>query len=247
MPQSICISEVLKKMKTKKIGILLAAIALAAMVMVPCVNAYQASSYGPEYSSLNTMQTAINAAAELSNMGYASTAYYHSGLLFPNPTAGDARTRFSNDNVFFFDGHGGSGIIQFPDSSAMIARNTGAYPQYLEGSGGALNDVILAVYMACNTGVLSGSYGDLLGQSYTEGIDQSIGWTSNINSAQSSYWSDRFWYWADEGCTPKISASRATSDLRDLYGSSNLGGMNNYLCRGDNSCTMIIDPARAGS
>jgi hypothetical protein len=196
---------------------------------------------------MNNIQTAINAAAELSSMGYTSTAYYHSGLIYPNPTAGGARTRMSNDNVFFFDGHGGPGIMQFPDSSAIIARNTGAYPQYLEGSSGALNDIILAVYMACNTGVLSGGYGDLLGQSYTEGIDQSIGWTSNINSAQSSYWSDRFWYWTDERCTPKIAASRATSDLSDLYGSGNLGGMNNYLCRGNNYCTMTIDPARAGS
>lgn len=235
----------MKHMKKSKLGIILIALVCAGMTMVPYASAYQASSYGPEYSDMNTMQTAMNADAELDNMGYVSTAYYHSGIFYPNPTAGDARSRMSSDNVFFFDGHGGPGIIQFPDGSGIIALNTGAYPQYLQGSGGALSDIILAVYMACNTGVTSGAYGNLLGQSYTEGIDQSIGWTSNIDSGYSGYWSDRFWYWADEGSSPKIAAQRATSDLYDIS-PYYYGGMNNYLCNGNNYCTMTIDPARAG-
>jgi len=235
-----------ERMKRCKFSVILFALIVAAMAAVPCVSAYQASSYGPEYSNMNTMQSAINADAELDNMGYISTAYYHSGIWFPNPTASDARTRMSNDNVFFFIGHGGPGLIEFPDSSRVTAQNTGASSHYLQGSTGELNDIILAVYMACNTGVTSSVYGNLLGQSYSEGIDQSIGWTSNIDSGYSGYWSDRFWYWADEGCSPKIAAQRATSDLYDIS-PYYYGGMNNYLCNGNNYCTMTIDPARAGN
>jgi len=230
-------------MKKFRIRVILPALLLVAMAMVPIASAYQASSYGPEYSNMNTMQTAINADAELDNMGYVSTAYYHSGYLYPNPTASDARTRMSNDNVFFFAGHGGAGLLEFPDSF-ITGSDTGIYP-HLAGSSGQLSDVVLAVYMACNTGIPSGAYGDLLGQSYAEGIDQSIGWTSNIDSGYSGYWSDRFWYWADEGSSPKIAAQRATSDLYDIS-PYYYGGMNNYLCNGNNYCTMTIDPARAG-
>jgi len=226
-------------MKIKKSGILLSALLLAAMVLVPYASAYQASSYGPLYSNLDTASVAQNATTELSSMGYTSTSYTGSTL-----SATDARTRMANDNVFFFDGHGAPGIIQFP-VSGITARNSGAFSSYLESSNNQLRDIVLAVYMACNTGVLSDNYGNLLTQSYSEGIDMSVGWITEINSAQSSYWSDRFWYWLDEGCSVKIASQRATSDTRDAY-QGILGGMNNQTCRGDNYCSMTIDPARAG-
>jgi len=214
------------------------ALLLAAMAMVPMVSAYQASSYGPLYSNLDTAAVAQNAQGELSSMGYASTAYTGS------PGASNALTRMSSDNVFFFDGHGGAGLLEFPDSF-ITGKDTGIYP-HLQSSNGQLADVVLAVYMACNTAVLSDTYGNVAYQSLVEGVDMSVGWTGTINSAQSEYWSQRFWYWLDERCSVKIAAQRATSDLGDLYGTGNLGGMNNYVCRSNGNCAMTIDPARAG-
>lgn len=62
-------------MKKTKFGILLSALLLAAMAIVPCVSAYQASSYGNTYSDLDTNQVARDAADELYSMGYVSTAH----------------------------------------------------------------------------------------------------------------------------------------------------------------------------
>lgn len=229
-------------MNKNRFGILLSALLLAAMVIVPGVSAYQASSYGNTYSNLDTNQVARDAADELYDMGYVSTA--HTG--YPGATA--ARNLMSSDNVFFFDGHGSPGMIQFADSadSYLTARADTGYP-HLQSSSGQLADIVLAVYMACNTAVASDTNGNLAYQSYAEGVDMSIGWSSNINSAQSEYWSGRFWYWLDDGCSVKIASQRATSDLTDLYTAGNLGGMNNSVCRSSGTCASTIDPARAGS
>jgi len=228
-------------MKTKRIGILLSAFLLAAMVIVPGVSAYQASSYGNTYSNLDTNQVASDAADELYDMGYVSTA--HTG--YPGATA--ARNLMSSDNVFFFDGHGSPGIIQFADSNDayLTARADTGYP-HLQTSSGQLADIVLAVYMACNTNVASDTYGNVAYQSFVEGVDMSLGWTGTINSGQSEYWSERFWYWLDEGCSVKIASQRATSDTSTAYG-GDLGGMGNYACRSNGNCASTIDPARAGS
>jgi hypothetical protein len=226
----------MKNMKTKKFGILLSALLLAAMVIVPCASAYQASSYGPQYTNWNFGPAAVTAANELNAMGYASTPYTGS------PGASTARTRMSSDNVFFFDGHGGAGLLEFPDSF-ITGTDTGFYP-HLAGSSGQLSDVVLAVYMACNTANPSDTYGNVAYQSLVEGVDMSLGWTNTINSVQSEYWSGRFWYWLDEGCSVKIASQRATSDTSTAYG--DLGGMDGVICRSNGNCAMTIDPARAG-
>ncbi|MCK9581156.1 MAG: hypothetical protein M0Q92_12035 [Methanoregula sp.] len=235
----------MKNMKAKKFGILLSALLLAAVAIVPCVSAYQASSYGIDYAdALDTTTVAATAASELSSMGYSSTAYT------PYPTVTAARTQMNSDNVFFFDGHGTSGGIEFYDTF-MTAKNTGIYTNYLEGSNGELQDIVLAVFMSCNSAVSHSVYGNLPNQAYSEGVDMSIAWTSDIHSTASSIWSDRFWYWLNQGCSVKIASQRATSDVKAVVppvidGIPNYGGMTNWLCKASDTCAHTIKPARAG-
>jgi len=152
----------------------------------------------------------------------------------------------NSDNVFFFDGHGGPGRLQFSASSDqfMTAKTNSVYP-YLQGSNGQLADTVLAVYMSCNSATLDDTYGNVAYQSFVEGVDMSLGWTNTITSGQSDYWSGRFWYWLDEGCSVKIASQRATSDTNTAYG-GNPGGMDSVVCRSNGNCAMTIDPARAG-
>lgn len=228
-------------MKRFKIGFVLLAFLLAGTIMIPGVNAYQASSYGNTYTSLDTNDAARVAANELQSMGYASTA--HTGY----PAATYARSHMVNDNVFFFDGHGSPGKLEFSDGTSiyMTAKTSSVYP-YLENSNGELADIVLAVYMACNSANSDSSNGNLLTQSRTEGMDMSVGWTSTFDAGEARYWSDRFWYWLNEGSSVKIAMQRATSDTRDRVYPDALTGIQNVQCNGDNWCSMTIDPARAG-
>lgn len=229
-------------MGRQRFSTLLPALLLAVMVIVPCASAYQASSYGNTYTNLDTNEAARVAANELASMGYTSTA--HTG----RPGAADARTRMANDNVFFFDGHAAPGMLEFSDgsSSIMTAKTSSTYP-HLENSNGELTDIVLAMFMGCNSANSDSSNGNLVTQAQTEGIDMSVGWTSSFDAGEARYWSDRFWYWLDEGCSVKIAIRRATSDTRDRVYPNDLTGVQNVQCNGNNWCSMTIDPARAGN
>ncbi|PKL58565.1 MAG: hypothetical protein CVV34_01665 [Methanomicrobiales archaeon HGW-Methanomicrobiales-5] len=227
-------------MKPKRIGTLLSALLLAAMIIVPCVSAYQASSYGTSYTDgLDTTTAASTARSEQSSMGY-SASY------IGNTNANIAFSRMTADNVFFFDGHGSAGQIVFQQSgidSAITASNP-SLPRLSSYTSGELNDIALAVYMACNTANSDSTNGNLLDQSTSKGVDTAVGFSSTIYPTQSSYWSNRFWYYLDEGYNIRDAAVYATSDNSNNFGWWNQGGMNNYVIRG--SLSSAIDPARAG-
>jgi len=226
-------------MKTLKISVILLALLLAAMAMVPMVSAYQASNYGTNYGDgLDTSSVAQTAQSEQNSMGYSASRYL-------NSNADSAFSRMASDNVFFFDGHGDAGRILFKQNgvSTIITGNNLNYPRLSSYIYGELNDVALAVYMACNTANTNTINGNLLDESTSRGIDTALGFSNSINSAQSGYWSNRFWYYLDERYNFNDAAVYATSDTRATY-NNDAGGLDSYVIRG--SLSGAIDPARAG-
>ena len=228
-------------MKKNKIGILLSALLLTAMVFVPCVSAYKASSYGTNYGYVGGEQLDTSAAASfatdaLGYMGYSST---HASN---NPTT--AFNRLKNDNVFFFDGHGAAGQISFASGSAMYATGS-ISPTISQLTYNQADDVALAVYMACNT-ANTGTYGNLLSTSTSSrGMDSAVGWTQSIYSGQSGTWSDNFWYRLGQGYDIETAAIFADAAVQAEFGTYSQGGMNYHDIAGNEY--MVIDPARAGS
>jgi len=224
-----------------RFGILLSALLLAAMAIVPCVSAYQASSYGTYYSDdyLDTRSVAQTARSELSSMGYSSTYY-------GNADATDAYNGMAFDQVFFFDGHGDAGMMKFRKStvSTFITADNPGYARISDYSYNSLNDMALAVYMSCNSANTGATNGNLMDESTSNGVDSVVGFSNYINSAQSGYWSGRFWYYLDEQYNINDAAVYSLIDTRSQYGWFNPGGMDSYVIRGSLSST--IDPQRAG-
>ncbi len=227
-------------MKPFKWSVVLLALLLAAMAMVPMVGAYQTSNYGTNYNDgLDTTGPAQNAQSEQNNMGYSASSYLTSD-------ANSAFSRMASDNIFFFDGHGDAGRILFKQNgvSTIITATNLNYPRISSYTSGQLDDIALTVYMACNTANTNSINGNLLDESTSKNVDTAVGFSNNINSAQSGYWSNRFWYYLDEVYNINDAAVYATSDTRSAYGNNNVGGMDSYVIRGCLSCA--IDPARAG-
>ena len=226
-------------MKLRKLSLVLLALLLAAMAMVPMVGAYQASTYGTNYGDgLDTSSVAQTAKDEQNSMGYSASRYL-------NSNADSAFSRMASDNVFFFDGHGAPGRIIFKQNgvSTIITGNNLNYPRLSSYVSGELNDVALAVYMACETANTNSINGNLLDESTARDIDTAIGFSNNINSDQSGYWSNRFWYYLDERYNINDASVYATSDTRTTY-YNDAGGLDSYVIRG--SLSSAIDPARAG-
>jgi len=210
------------------------------MTFVPCVSAYQASNYGTNYNDgLDTSTVAQTAQSEQNSMGYSA-----SNIL--NSNADSAFSRMASDNVFFFDGHGDAGRILFKQNgvSSVITATNLNYPRLSSYTSNELDDIALAVYMACNTANTNSINGNLLDESTSRGVDAVVGFSNNINSAQAGYWSGRFWNYLDERYNINDAAVFATSDTRTNYGNNNLGGLDYYVIRG--SISSAIDPARAG-
>lgn len=229
-------------MKTKKIGILLSAFLLAAMVIVPCVSAYQASSYGTNYGDgMDTTSIALNARNELKHMGYTSS-------YFGNRDANTAYNRMTSDQVFYFFGHGDAGRILFKESglpmTAISADNPYLLPTISGHSYSEMNDIALAIYLACNTANTDSTNGNLLYESTSNGVDTAVGFSNYITKGQAAYWSDQFMYYLDEQYNINDAAVYSLVDVRNEYGMFNVGGMDSYVIQGSVSST--IDPQRAG-
>ncbi|MEN6443509.1 MAG: hypothetical protein ABFC71_07150 [Methanoregula sp.] len=226
-------------MNSIRFGTFLSALLLAGMVLTPCVSAYQASSYGVYYDTIDTRATGQVAANELTSMGY-SASYIE------NPSASSVFLRMPSDNVFFVDGHGSPGQIVFQHNgvdSAISASNPGLI-RLSSFTSGELNDVALAVYVACNTANTDSTNGNLLYESTSRGVDTAVGFSNYITSPQSEYWSNRFWYYLDERYNIHDAAVYSLIDTRAQYGLLNPGGMDSYVIQG--SISSAIDPARAG-
>jgi len=227
--------------KTKRISILLSAFLLAAMTIAPCVSAYQASSYGAIYTGgLDSRVMAQTAQSELSSMGYSGTYHWNDG-------ANNALSRMASDQVFFFSGHGGPGFINFQPGSAtesLTANNPGLL-RISSLTYSQLNDMALAVFLGCDTANTGSTSGNLLSTSRSRGVDTAIGFSQDVTAPQTGYWSNRFWYYLDNGYSVSSAISSADADNAANFGIYNQGGMNTHIVQGNSY--IVIDPARAGA
>ena len=229
-----------ENMKTKRIGILLSALLLAAIAIVPCVSAYQASSYGAIYTGgLDSRITAQTAESKLSSMGYSGTYHW-------NDAANSALRRMPSDQAFFFVGHGGPGFINYEQSgvtTSLTANNPGL-ARISSLNPNDLKDMALAVFMGCDTSDYDSTNGNLLSTSTSMGVDTAMGFADDITSPQVGYWSGRFWYYLDNGYSVSQATSSADTDNIANFGYWSQGGMNSHYIQGNSN--IIIDPARAG-
>lgn len=188
-----------------------------------------AHNYGFNYpDGMDTRSHATYATNIQSTVGYNS---YN----LPNSGAYIGFNNIKDDAVFFFIGHGYTGTppgggIRFHNgtSSWILAQNNG-YPvpddhYYLSTMTTELNDVLLAVLVACNSGKTSQYYGNLVDTLSQKGADNVIGFSQSIYYPSAGYWSDRFWYrclYGQMGSHQsfKNAASGAIGDVVMEYGS----------------------------
>jgi hypothetical protein len=228
-------------MKKPRLSIILPVLLLVGIMMVPMVSAYQSSNYGTDYGDgLDTRLQSQTAQSEQSSMGYSAGNY-------ENSAASSAFSRMASDQVFFFDGHGGAGLMQFKSGGvySYITASNPSYSRISSYTSGELNDIALAVYMACYTANTDGTNGNLLAQSTARGADTAVGFSQSIYSTQSGYWSNRFWYYLDNGYSVAQAAGAANADNQAYFGYWDQGGMDYHVIQGNNY--MVIDPARAGN
>jgi len=222
-------------MKKKHILLFLVVLLLALAIPASATqyNPPWAHNYGFLYPNLDTRSSATYAANQQSIIGYNSYNCHNSG----------AYIGFSNikdDAVFFFYGHGGGdrdspgGTLAFFNGtiSYILAEDRGFYypnadQYFLSSTTTELNDILIAVYLACYSGKDSAYLGNLVETSYQKGVDNVIGFERTIYHPYAGYWSDRFWYRCLYGQMGnpqsfRSAASGAISDVviqyGDLYG-----------------------------
>jgi len=130
-----------------------------------------------------------------------------------NTGAHSAFVNIQDDAVFYVNGHGvsfiddgtaGGGVIFYNGtSSLLLAQYTDWLPPddayFLSDFSTEINDVLLAVYVACWSGRTCPHTGNLVDMSASKGIDNVIGFKNSIDNVTSNYWSDRFFYRCKEG------------------------------------------------
>jgi hypothetical protein len=209
------------------------------MLCVGNALAYTAYSYGTQYPDISTRASAQYVNGQLNSIGYSST--YRQDY-----SAGNAIQDMRNANVWFFNGHGGNGYASFyyPGYTYITGyRSTDIDYPISRWSDGTLNDVALSVFVSCGSGNSDSTYGNLLDQSISNGVDTAVGFSGTLEATRSDYWAQQFSIHLNEQKTIYQSMQEATSDVYYLYWS--YGGTNTYVIRGATSVT--IDPARAGN
>lgn len=224
-------------MKRFKIRVVLLALLLAGMAMIPCVSAYRADNWGPNYGLFEDFSNAAyNAAVKQSSMGYG--AYYDS-----DNSASTAWSNLPSDQVFSFNGHGNNGGIIFYDSTWIYANNPSSTQSISKLTSGELNDLALAVFVSCNSGFGSSN---LLTSTVAQGGDAAIGFTGEITKAQSDYWNGRLWYYLDQSYSIQNAANMAQADTLSSYWYA-YGGIDTMTYQQSGSgYSRVLDPAVAG-
>ena len=196
-------------MKRFKFSVVLLAILLAAMAMVPCVSAYQASDYDMTGVSTPTATTAKNYQIQ---MGYSAEDYTDAWTV-------DALNRLDNDAIFFFNGHGitesgvnGGGIVF--QSGRLLAQNPDitADKALSSKTSAQIGDTTLAVYVACYTAATSANHGNLVTMSRSKGMDNVIGFSGSVGLDKTNYWADKFWERTNNGESIGDAANNARND-----------------------------------
>lgn len=198
-------------------------------------SAYRASNYAVNDDGVYSYPYIQKAAQFQRSMGYSAST--NLGV-----DASYAFKRLPSDQVFYFNGHAGPGVIDF--GSSYLYASCSVADSISDFKSGQLNDLALAVFMGCNTGATSsGGLGNLLTESRSRGVDCALGFTDKIGVNSAGYWSDRFWANLDDKKTVKEAAAAALWDTRVRF----LGltyGVESYTIKGNSN--LKIDPATAG-
>ena len=198
-------------------------------------SAYRASNYAVNDAGIYTYPYIQQAAQKQTSMGYSAST-------FIGVDANYAFNRLPSDQVFYFNGHGGPGLIDF--GTTCLYASTSAANSISDFTSGQLNDLALAVFVSCNSGLThSGGLGNLLTESTLRGTDCALGFINQIESNKAGYWSDNFWGQLDQGETVAEGAAEALQYTRMHY-LWQTGGVESYTIQGN--ANLIIDPAVAG-
>jgi hypothetical protein len=189
-----------------------------------------ATCYGALYWNIDTRKDATTAANNFSKAGYISFARH-------NYDAGMAYRHISTDNIFFFSGHGNSGLIEFDDGekTSRIYAKSNSSSNTLNTKD--LSNVRLAIYGSCLSAETGDNTGNLLDVSYDQGVKCAIGWAGTVNAGQHSTWLSEFSYRLRKGDTVLDARWAADAKVRSVWG-SRTGGTENHRCRGSNTITI---------
>lgn len=225
------------------------------LLLASCIGAVSASpiadNYDFNYPDMSTTPTASDAADYQINLydGSSYTAYAST-----NCGAGLAYQWMEDDALFFFNGHGikdsstekGGGVCFYDGNSYswIVASGNLNPPYYSISNSNDIDDVLLSVYLACYTAYTHPSYGNLLDESITQGVDSVIGFEDSITNSKANDWSDKFWsYTSEEGQTISNAANNAVDDTYWTF-PWGYGGVDSIVLKGSTSET--LHPARYG-
>jgi PKD repeat protein len=224
-------------------------ILLLSFASCPNADAFQASCYGRNYGdTVDTTTSATNAAGFLGDpaLGYSSQS-------FTSDSAVVALNRMSNDNIFFFNGHGTAGAIEFQSPSDIITAKPIPGLPSLADTSGELDGILLAVFEGCHTANSyndgNNDWGNLLDESNKAGIDNAVGFQDNIYPPESNFWSDKFWLHLKDSYNIPTAASMASDETyHHSFGIISYGyhGTNSWQLNTIAGANHIIYPAQAG-
>ncbi len=187
-----------------------------------------------------------NAAAKQEAMGYNPTTYYL-------PTRDTVKSKLSNDQIFFFSGHGGSGSILPNENNNDLFWATNEPNGYdFNAASTAYDEMKLAVFLACHSGDTDSTAGNLVDIVTYKGASCAIGWNGNIVEEGATVWSDAFWDQIQNGETvlSAYNDGRVAAENLDLcqylattnpelYGyDCNLGSL--YFMENDGQCSQPL-------
>jgi len=211
-----------------------------------------ASNYGYDATSESKpWPQEVNSIPQCNNARDIQTAGGYSSICYTTSYATDAFNRMANDNIFFFYGHGGfssGGLITFHDSTSITADYGGLPNRISYYNNGELDDLILAVYLACYSAT-TGDYGNLLDESVNNGVHSALGFQSSVEIDRASWWADRFWYHLSQEETVHDAAANARDDTYwHLFsdGIFSTGGVESFVIKPDpDGGTIKVFPASA--
>ena len=169
----------------------------------------------------------------------------YSGQEYLNNTVAPAYNAFPSTWIFAVWNHGGAGIIRFDGSSTnktrLYAKNYSGISssnRSIESySYNELSSVRLAIFMGCNTGDTSSTYGNLVDMALNKGVSAALAWNQTIKVGDGNKWMGVFFEQCLDGYSIEQTLFETRLALEDdslydyqaiidiYYGASNISGV----------------------
>lgn len=187
---------------------------------------------GVQKGSFDTMNEIYQADTDFESAGYECIAG-------KNMDANYIYDDLSSDYIFMFSGHGSPGNIHCYNGSKntyISASGSSSDTYYLENLGAnALGKMLVTIYGGCETAVSSSSEGNLLDATYEKGASFVVGWKTTVDVSQHNCWLKAFTNSLSSGNNVSKAILDADDAVEQEFGSSNLGGTNNWTSHGDDN------------